>query len=275
MSYNIDCFIKPALFADGNMFLWSNEYIANNVLKKHLDFTEDCGTRKLSTVKRSAEWLSKNLSNKGKVLDVGCGPGFYSSLIASKGNTVLGIDISKYNVKFAKRNNFLQEFTEYRVQDFRTKYFSEDEHYDMIMLMYGLYSFYPLSDRMNFLKKALASLNDGGFVVAEVFTKEHYKGRKESTDWSFISQNGFWCNKPHIELNAFYRYEKDNTVLVQAGILAIENVGVWNSWIHMFDLDEMIDEFREAGFTKFEYFGDCCGSRYSKQSDCIVLFAYK
>lgn len=39
-----------------------------------------------------------------KVLDVGCGEGFYSIYLASKGFDVLGVDISKNAIKYAKEN---------------------------------------------------------------------------------------------------------------------------------------------------------------------------
>ena len=39
-----------------------------------------------------------------KVLDIGCGEGFYSIYLASKGFDVLGIDISENAIKYAKEN---------------------------------------------------------------------------------------------------------------------------------------------------------------------------
>lgn len=275
MNCDINRFKKPNIFDNGNMFLWSNEYIAKNVLKKHLDIDIDSGTRKIDTVKNSVNWICNKIESIKTVLDIGCGPGIYSKMFALNEKSVLGIDISRYSIEYAKKNNNLQGLTEYIVQDFRELSFQNNETFDIAIMMYGLYSFYPLKERLSVLKKIYGVLNDNGCVIVEVFTSNHYKGRQESTDWSYVEKDGFWCQKPHVELNAFYRYDCDNTVLIQAGVITDKKRMVWNSWIHMFALDEIIDEFRIAGFTKFDYFGDCCGSQYSQQSDCIVLFAYK
>lgn len=40
----------------------------------------------------------------GKVIDIGCGEGFYSIYLASKGFDVLGIDFSERAIKYAKEN---------------------------------------------------------------------------------------------------------------------------------------------------------------------------
>ena len=43
-----------------------------------------------------------------KVIDIGCGEGFYSIYLASKGFDVLGIDISENAIKYAKENTCRQ-----------------------------------------------------------------------------------------------------------------------------------------------------------------------
>ncbi|MFC1571309.1 class I SAM-dependent methyltransferase [Candidatus Margulisiibacteriota bacterium] len=56
------------------------------------------------------QFLSNNIkfSEKMKILDVGCGIGFLTSLlhdIAPPGTSITGIDISKNNIEYAKKNN--------------------------------------------------------------------------------------------------------------------------------------------------------------------------
>jgi ubiquinone/menaquinone biosynthesis C-methylase UbiE len=47
------------------------------------------------------ENIVSRLSKKGKVLDVGCGDGYLSYLLANRGLKVVGADISLFRVKFA------------------------------------------------------------------------------------------------------------------------------------------------------------------------------
>ena len=46
MHYNLKLLRRPLPFQLGTLTLWSDAYIADNVLKKHLDETIDSGSRK-------------------------------------------------------------------------------------------------------------------------------------------------------------------------------------------------------------------------------------
>ena len=51
-----------------------------------------------------SEIISKlQLQNTGIALDVGCGIGFYSALLANKGYTVIGIDINKIDLNYGTK----------------------------------------------------------------------------------------------------------------------------------------------------------------------------
>jgi len=58
----------------------------------------------LEPPKELVELVESRKIKQCKVLDVGCGEGFYSIYLVSKGFDVIGIDISKNAIKFAKEN---------------------------------------------------------------------------------------------------------------------------------------------------------------------------
>lgn len=66
------------------------------------------GMIKHDALKRYLQYpgLLKLLGNvKGKrVLDIGCGNGFFSSMIAERGAKIVGFDISEKQIEFAKDN---------------------------------------------------------------------------------------------------------------------------------------------------------------------------
>ncbi|WKY49043.1 hypothetical protein Q5O24_06950 [Eubacteriaceae bacterium ES3] len=78
MKVNVEIFKKPKPFCEGNLTLWRNDYIAFEVLKKHLDSTIDSGSQKGTTIEKSVKWLRQKFNAKQTVLDIGCGPGLYA-----------------------------------------------------------------------------------------------------------------------------------------------------------------------------------------------------
>ena len=261
---------KPMPFQPGNLTLWSNRYIAQNVLKKHLNGSIDSGTRKKITVNKTVQWINELKPDSKRILDVGCGPGIYGVLLCQNECLYEGIDISPYQIEYAKIYNNIPNKTDYAVCDFRK--WDSCKRYDVCLLLYGIYSFYKREERITFLKNIKKHLNDNGIVIIEVFTEKHYLTRTDSTDWRYVEKNGFWCDKPYLELNSFYKYEQESLILIQAGVIR-DSVQLWNSWISLFDKNSLIEELLIAGFNKFEIFGTCYGSPYKEDSDVLCVYA--
>ena len=264
---------KPNIFQKGNMTLYSNEYIAKNVIQKHLDPTINSGTKRIEVVKESIEWICKTTANNGSILDVGCGPGIYSKELSLKGYEVTGIDISCYNIEFAIRH-FQNESNPvvYICADITA--IELKKKYDTILVLYALYSFFNRSERLCILRKLYMALKDDGKLIIEVFRPEHYKEREESTDWEYITSGGFWKQGEYLELNAFYRYDEQNTVLIQAAAID-NNIAVWNSWIKMFDFESLCNEITSIGIEKVKFYDDARGSLYTGNCDTICAVIEK
>ena len=68
------------------------------------------GVRKeLNSKQASDKWIMKILENapnkeKLKILDIGCGPGFFTINLTKLGHDVIGIDLSKEIVDVASQN---------------------------------------------------------------------------------------------------------------------------------------------------------------------------
>ena len=90
---------KPDLFKESShKTIWTDPHMAEQMLKTHLDPHTDLASYKSETIKAASEWMYKTfLENKDNpaYLDLGCGPGLYTSKIAEKGVRVSGIDFSE------------------------------------------------------------------------------------------------------------------------------------------------------------------------------------
>jgi len=270
MNYNWKLLKKPNLFQPGNLTLWDDEYIAENVLKRHLNGDIDSGSRQFITIKNTTKWIRKKYPKAYSILDVGCGPGLYAPLLCQYGFEYHGFDISKYQIAYAREHNSFSGKAQFDVCDFRT--WESQKKYDIILLLYGIYSFYNYNERVSFLKRIRTSLKDNGCVIIEVFTLNHYRGRKNTTDWEFVEKDGFWSRNPYLELNAFHRFNEE-VMLIQAAVIN-DSVKIWNSWIQVFSPKSIKEELLEAGFTCCEIYGSCYGKPYTLESDVLCICAY-
>ena len=260
---------RPLPFSEGNLTLWSNAYIANNVIKKHLDISIDSGSRKKDTIIKTIKWIASKYKEKECILDIGCDPGLYSYLLCEYGFRYYGIDISKFQIEYALKN-CTSKYASFKTIDFRK--FEPTQKYCGALLLYGIYSFYNFEARITLLKKLKRCLIPNGKIIVEVFTKQHYINRKENREWEYVIKKGFWSENPYLELNAFYRYDELDLYMVQAAVIQ-DSVYVWNAWTQTFTPESLIKEFEIAGFSKFEVFSSCTGKIYNKESDVVCVCA--
>ena len=69
---------KPILFEKSNHNIWTDPYIQQQILKKHLDFQSDEASRKQESVLKIVNFVLKHSKPESHLLDLGCGPGSVS-----------------------------------------------------------------------------------------------------------------------------------------------------------------------------------------------------
>lgn len=266
---------KPELFTKNTLKFWDDEHISKGMLEAHLNPDWDAATRKHEFITRSVEWITE-LAAPGKypdLLDLGCGPGLYDEKFYKKGYHVTGVDFSQRSVKYAKTvaadNN---SKIIYLYQDYLTITYREE--FDLVTLIYCDYGVLSQEDRNRLLNNIYRALRPGGKLVVDVFTPKVYQGREESKSWSF-QKSGFWCDKPHLCLNAFYRYDESNTMLEQAVIITEDNIKSYYIWDHTFTPEELRRELADGGFNKIEYFNDVAGTPFTSDTEVICAVATK
>ncbi|MCZ7545813.1 MAG: class I SAM-dependent methyltransferase [Anaerolineae bacterium] len=80
---------KPPWFEPDQVRFWDDAYIAQQMLKAHLDPDTDAASRKPETIEASVRWLIDRLALEpgAHLLDLGCGPGLYSARFAARGGS--------------------------------------------------------------------------------------------------------------------------------------------------------------------------------------------
>jgi len=76
---------KPVLFEKTDSNIWTDPYIQQQMLKEHLNPISDGASRKQESILKIADFILKQSKPKSRLLDLGCGPGLYTSLFKDKG----------------------------------------------------------------------------------------------------------------------------------------------------------------------------------------------
>lgn len=133
---------------------YSAEYHINKIIRKELKGVEEIEEEINKNIGRVEE--IKHLENKGKLLDIGCGSGFFIACLKKYGWNVSGIDISKWATEFARKKLRLNVITG-TVEDVQ---FNEKFN---IVTMYHILEHLP--NPIGSLKKVLELIADDGTLI--------------------------------------------------------------------------------------------------------------
>ena len=124
-----------------------------------------------------------------KVLDVGCGVGYGSALLASIAKEVIGIDISNEAIDYAKQN-YLRENVRFHVGDATDLDFLKDEQFDVIasfeVIEHVPNYFQYLSEVQRLLK------DDGIFIISTPNKKYHSPSSEKPLNPFHVTE--FWLD---------------------------------------------------------------------------------
>ncbi len=109
---------------------------------------------------------------RGRALDLCCGPGRHSVPLAKRGFDVTGVDISPYLLEQARsRSESAKVQIDWVREDMRT--FSSPGGFDLVVNLSTSFGYFALqSDDMKVLRNMVESLTEGGAVVLDLVGKE-------------------------------------------------------------------------------------------------------
>jgi len=273
----IACAQKPEMDAKGEVLFWKDPYIAQQMLKAHLDPKTDAASRKPETIDKSVAWLISQLNLKpgSKVLDLGCGPGLYTIRFSRRGCRVTGMDFSQNSIDYARMQARQEGLDiEYLCQNYLTLDF--DAVFDAVTLIYYDLGVLSETERLELLKRVARALKPGGYFIFDVVTENSRSKEKLHRNWDLCLAEGFWRPGPYLELFQTWEYLESQAFLDQYLILE-ENgkVSVYNIWEHSFSKGKLHEELTQSGFTGMHFWSDLVGSPYTDHSGTIGVIARK
>lgn len=228
-------------------FIWTDDYISNNMLAAHLDLVSDAASRNINTIKKTAMWIESILPKEAKILDLGCGPGLYASMLSRKGYSVTGIDISKRSISYAKKKAIEENL---KINYICEDYINSDigTEYDAVICIYCDFGALIPREQEILLKKVYSSLKDSGYFIFDVFQQGLCENKKEKREWHYSDGGDFWSEKPHLLLEEIKHFRKQEvwgtrTIIIEENKKPKEFI-TWDHYYSQNKIQKLLDENR-------------------------------
>ncbi len=259
---------RPELYevytADG---LWTDEYIAQRMLEYHVDPDGDIASRSKAKIEAICSTIIQRFSigAESDVLDLGCGPGLYSTYLARAGAKVTGIDFSENSIRYARAQAEAEGLSiHYLHRDYLT--WEAEQKYDLASLIYYDLCALTSEQRKLMLKKIHDLLKPEGHFILDVFSDAMFDAAEEKRTYEFIPGNGFWAGGAHyLFLNGFL-YKDERVTLDKYTIIEPDRTRVIYNWLKYFNPQSLTAELEEAGFKVLGIQGDLGGADYDPTS---------
>ena len=246
---------KPEIYERGTAFMWTDEHISKQLLAIHLNPDIDLGSRKKSSIEKTANWILSTQKEKGElsILDLGCGPGLYTELFAEQGHKVTGIDISENSIEYAKKS---AESKNLDIRYLNSSYLEvelESNSCDLVVMIYTDLGVLTPGERESLLEKIYRVLKKGGTFIFDVLKDRDLESRISPRTWE-AGKNGFWKAAPYLALSESFLYPEEKVILFQHTIVdARENIDTYRFWTHFFSRGDVSKMLEAHGFTSIKF----------------------
>ena len=266
--------IEP--FEAGGKIPWDDPGFSARMLKEHLSQAHDAASRRFETIDRHVAWIHEHVlgAEPTRVLDLGCGPGFYATRLARLGHEVIGLDFSPASIAHARSATESAGLgCAFRLADLRQGGYGEG--FGLAMLVFGELNAFAREEASAILEAACEALTPGGRLVLEVESEASVKARGEAPASWFAAGEGLFSDRPYVCLreNAFFEEEGitvERFLVVDAASGDVTPYAVTTSrWTEA----AWIEELQDAGFTHIERHPALDGREPESEGALYVLTA--
>ena len=238
----------------GTHQMWTDAYISEQLLQMHIDPETDRASRKSPDVNKTVAWIMNRLP-KGtqSLLDLGCGPGLYTSAFAERGLHVKGVDFSPNSIRYARQTakaqglNISYECSNYLSLD-------DNEAFDVIVMIYCDFGVLSDTERGVMLQRIFKALKPGGIFVFDAFNNHILNELSFKKTWE-VSNGGFWSAGPYMCLSESIHFPSIDGFLDQYIVIdSKDQYALYRFWNHYFSQVYLADLFEHHGFKTLKAF---------------------
>lgn len=266
----------PLPFEKGNVNIWTEKIFENLVMNAHLNSEVPGGSQDKTIINSSVDFIDSIALNYNstKIIDLGCGPGLYTELLAKKGYAVTGIDISPKSIEYAKKSAEEQKLSiQYLNEDFI--HLQINEKFDFCILVYQIFATLSPSEQKNLLTNIHKLLRSNGVLMFDVPTVNFFEKIYNINIWESKDRNNDLSSNYVLSLFSNKKYE--NNLLLKRSIYYFENNTIlhFNDWLKHYSFSELKEILLSYGFEIKEAYSDFTGNKYDENSDTLTVLCKK
>lgn len=239
---------------------WWETYFDENYLQlySHTEKSAPCeveGIIKILGIEPGAE-----------IMDLCCGFGRHSIVLASKGFNVTGLDLSESVLQQARRKaDMLKIKLELIKQDMRDiQHFNK---FDAVINLYTAFGFFDSeSEDLLVLQGVSRALKPGGQFLIDTINRDYVVHTKHYQSWNI--DNGSVILEERVFDFFTSRLEIIHQLIDRDG-----SKRKLESSFRLYTLTEMLDMFNKTGLTLTKVYGNFDGSQYTGESPRMILVA--
>lgn len=268
----------PSQMKDHGKIPWDDPDLSRRMLREHLSQRYDAASRRTSLIKKHVNWIHRFVLNgqPARILDLGCGPGLYSSRLAELGHECVGIDFSPASIEYAREKASNDRLScIYRHEDIRQADYGTG--FDLILLVFSEFNTFEPEDASLILERSHHALKKGGKILLEVpsFDAVEQLGNQPSVWYS--EKKGIFSDEPYLCLTESFWNEEDALAIERYYVIQEKNnaVNLFINTTRAYEEQQFVDFLRSAGFLSVEFHPSLTGSQSQQLDGMFVILAAK
>lgn len=267
----------PRPWEEGDNIPWNDPDFSERMLREHLSQQHDAASRRSEKIDAHVAWINSQLlcGEPAKILDLGCGPGLYSSRLARLGHTCTGVDFAPAALRYARETAARDSLAcTYLFDDLRRADYGSG--YQLAMQIFGEINIFKPVDAALIVKKTYQALAKGGLLLLEVQSESGVRQRgAEPQEWS--AAHGLFSGEPHLYLNESFWDEATRTATTRYYVIdtATAQVTRYASTAQAYTDSEYEALLTRQGFEDVQFYPSLGGSLGDPREEFFAITARK
>jgi SAM-dependent methyltransferase len=270
--------VPPKPWAEGEKIPWDDPDFSERMLNEHLSQEHDMASRRQAIIDQHVDWIHQTClkGHPARILDLGCGPGFYLQRLARLEHTCTGIDFSPASIAHARSQAADAGLNiEYHQGDIRIAEYGHN--FDLAMMVFGEFNVFKRFEAKQLLARMNRALAPGGRLLLEPQAYDIIQKEGNRPACWHADPLGLFSDRPHLWLEEHFWHDGQCAATTRYFIIdaATGTVKKYASTSQAYRDDEYDRILTEAGFSGIRRFPSLTGTKRHSQEGLFVLLARK